>query len=677
MKHRLLFLLILFSISAQAQTSAGILDPSRAIDWSKAGIVGGIPSGSWAQCGSTIPAGSSAATIQNTINNCPANHYVLLGAGTFNLSTGLNMKSNVVLRGAGANQTFLTFTGTVSCYSAVAAICITGDLYTYSNSGNNYPGQPNGATWSGGYSQGATSITLTNVGSTGIVNGQYIYLDQANDTSIGSGLFICDETSPACSSEGGAPGMTRNGVNYSQLQVVQVTAGCASKCIGVGPFTLTISPGLYGSNWRSSQTPNAWWPSATMQYAGVENMSINNQTGMGDNGETIGIFNASNCWVSGVALLHGGRAHIWIIQGAHNQIQSNYFYQTQDAQSQSYGVELDMTSDNLVVNNIMQQVTAPLMGGAQFGNSLAYNYMINDYQTVSASCMYPVDYSHDAGAEYNLLEGNFAEVLEADVVHGTQGLNTLFRNVVTGYELGKSCATIALTFDPFSRFENVVGNVLGTPGKTITYQNDPNQEFVVYDIGQAHQIAADPVVGTTMLRWGNYDNVTGAVRWCGNSSNTGWATACGGASEVPTGISSYRNAVPSLGDKGTGQNPMPASFIYSSAPSWWPSGKPWPAIGPDVTNGNLGQCSGGSYASLFATASGQCNGGTFSANVNGGHANSIPAQDCYLNVMHGPLDGSGGGLSFNASQCYGSSGTSGGGGGTSPGVPTGLTATAK
>jgi hypothetical protein len=675
MKRRVLFFLILFSISAFGQKWSSILDPSRAIDWSKAGVVGGIPSASWAQCGSTISAGSSAATIQSAINSCPANHYVQLGAGTFNLTNGLSMRSNVVLRGMGASQTTLSFTGTVGCFYGGAAICISGDLTTYGNSDNPNTGRPGGtnaANWTAGYGQGTTQITVANIGSTGITNGQYIYLDQANDTSVGSNLFICDLQAP-CSIEGGSPGQTIGGVDYSQLQVVQVTAGCATACKGSGSFNLTISPGLYGTNWSSSHNPTAWWPLAMMQYAGVENLTINNRTGMGDNGSTINLFNTTNSWVSGVSMLHGGRASVWIMLGAHNTIQNSYFYQTQDAASQSYGIEEDLASDNLVVNNIMQQVTAPLMGGAQFGNTFAYNFETNHYQTQSANCMYPSEIAHDAAAEYNLWEGNVGEDVEADVVHGTSGVNTLFRNALTGYELGKSCTTIAVLFDPYNRDENVVGNVLGTPGKTVTYQNDSNQEFTIFSLGLAHgNINNDPVVQQTLLRWGNYDNVTGAVRWCGNSSNTGWSTTCQGTSEVPTGISSYKNAVPSFGDTGSGQSSMTASFIYSSTPSWWPSGKPWPPIGPDVTSGNMGQCSGGNYASLMATASGQCTGGGFSAHVNGGHANSIPAMDCYLNVLSGPPDGSGNALNFDASACYGSTG---GGGGTPPAPPKGLTAT--
>ena len=137
------------------------------------------------------------------------------------------------------------------------------------------------------------------------------------------------------------------------------------------------------------------------------------------------------------------------------------------------------------------------------------------------------------------------------------------------------------------------------------------------------------------MRWGNYDVVTGAVRWCGNSSDPGWTTTCGGTSEVPTSLSKYANAVPAT-------TTLPASFYLSTKPAWWPSGKAWPPIGPDVTGGNA-------------------------PNV-GGHAYTIPAQDCYLHVMGGAANGTGAVLNFNASRCYGSSSV------TLPVPPTGLQA---
>ena len=41
--------------------------------------------------------------------------------------------------------------------------------------------------------------------------------------------------------------------------------------------------------------------------------------------------------------------------------------------------------------------------------------------------------------------------------------------------------------------------------------------------------------------------------------------------------------------------------------------------------------------------------------VGGGLVASLPAMDCYLNVMKGPVNGTGGPLTFDSSACYGSS----------------------
>jgi hypothetical protein len=140
----------------------------------------------------------------------------------------------------------------------------------------------------------------------------------------------------------------------------------------------------------------------------------------------------------------------------------------------------------------------------------------------------------------------------------------------------------------------------------------------------------DSLVATTAMFWGNWDTATAAVRW--------------NASEVPTGLSSYSNAVPS-------SQTLPASFYYSSKPSWWPSGKAWPPIGPDVRGGNVGQCSGGTYNSSEAFANSQCTGGTLTA-IAGGMVVSIPAMDCYFSVMGGVANGTGKPLAFDSNACY-------------------------
>src|SRR5260370_30908861 len=102
---------------AHAQAWFGILSPSRAIDWSNAGIPGGIPNRT-SICAtinaSTYGNGSSDSTsgIQSALNNCPSGQVVSLSTGTFLVNGQLNIPSNVTLRGQGANLTILNAKGT-------------------------------------------------------------------------------------------------------------------------------------------------------------------------------------------------------------------------------------------------------------------------------------------------------------------------------------------------------------------------------------------------------------------------------------------------------------------------------------------------------------------------------------------------------------------------------------
>src|SRR5437899_8675883 len=79
------------TVRAAGEPWSGILDPSRAIDWSHAGVPGGIPNRT-TLCASLNP-GSTAAQVEAAIAACPAGQVVFLKNGTFTLSAGLNMKS--------------------------------------------------------------------------------------------------------------------------------------------------------------------------------------------------------------------------------------------------------------------------------------------------------------------------------------------------------------------------------------------------------------------------------------------------------------------------------------------------------------------------------------------------------------------------------------------------------
>jgi hypothetical protein len=637
------------SVSSNPQPWTGVLDPSRAIDWSSAGVSGGIPSGAWTQCGSTIPAYSgSATTINNAIAACSANQYVQLGAGTFNLTSGIDFaaKPNVALRGAGADQTDLVFSGSASCGGTSSSVCMRSSDINWKS------GPTNLANWTAGYAKGTTAITLDSVQNLKV--GSPIILDQLNSTQDDGSILVTDSTtalpftSPGIagpySLQGNGGGAQRSG--RQQEQIVTVT-GCAgvttagSLCSGSN-VSVTISPGIYMANWTSASSPQAWWATTPALQEGLENVTVDSTS----NSQVVGveIFNCLNCWVKGVRGIDSARAHVQMQYSARTTVRDSYFFLTQNTSTSSYGVECYGGSDALVENNIFQAVASPeVLNGSCSGAVFGYNFSINNYYSSSSLYNQNAKGDHTSGIDTGLYEGNYGNIINVDVIHGTHNLMTYFRNRLTGpqpvcYSSGSSYATATfgtcnnnlqpMSIDAFSRFYNVVGNVLGTTGTNTTYINSGS--FPILSLGGGNSangvtVPQDPNVQTTLMLWGNYDTANAAVRFV--------------SGEVPSALSgtqaAYSNPIPS-------SQVLPASFYYSSMPSWWPSAKAWPPIGPDVSGGNI-------------------------LGV-GGHANTIPAQDCFQNLMGGPSNGTGPVLTFNASACYAPSGT------TPPlSPPTGLT----
>jgi hypothetical protein len=682
---------------SQAQLWSGVIAPARGTDWTSAGVPGGIPSGSWTQCGATISAYSGTANAINAaISNCGTNQYVLLGPGTFTLTSSIAFggKSFVALRGSGANSTFLVFTS-----ESAASPCNTGHTQGVGMCGTQayYPAlpPPNIYNWTAGYAQGSNQITLSSVANIQLLGSgtspTFLVLNQDDDGYTGlpatggpvdnGNYFVCADWwtgTVGCTANGpdGSLGTTLN--NRWQEEVAVATAinqgGCGATCV-------TISPSLRHPNWRSGQTPTLWL-TASVQQEGLENLSIDVQNISGDLG--VGIWGCYQCWVSGTRVMNFYNFGVFISESVHSTIQNSYFYN--GAGPDPYGIlDQGLTADCLFINNIFQAVRSPIVyNGSDSASVIAYNFAVNDQNnTGSGDAMFQAFWAHAAGDDFQLFEGNISPGPVLDNLHGTHLNSTEFRNFSTGWE---SCAngncgtyntkdfgTTPVPYGYGARYGAVIGNVAGTPGFHTVYQSTLfGGQYVIDNFGYGNPdvpppgcngnggcpLPPDPLVASTMLRWGNWDVVTGAVRWCGNSSDTGWSTTCNSTSEVPTGAPVYPNPVPTLGDTGANQGPLPKSFLYSSTPSWWPSSIPWPPIGPDVTAGNVGICTGklntpGQFAGVPATSSAQCTGTSLNANALGGHVNAIPAMSCYLNVMGGLPDGTGSALAFNANTCYG------------------------
>lgn len=627
-------LLFVFASAAHAQLWSGILSPTSgagactldpssatagcAIDWTQTGIPGGIPSGSWTQSGSTITSTGSdqSSQIQTALNGCGPNHYVLLASGTFVINTDVVVPSNCELRGSGANHTILSVNGS----SLTAPVCLGSCAY-------NTPGGSPLATFttiSSGATAGSTSITLASV--TGVSTGTYLVIAETNNsawvTNVGS-----EGTCTWC--DGWTNGTQARG------QIVEVE--------GVAGSVVTISPGLYTAY---TQSPIAVPFTAEAKFAGARDLQVySNNTGY-----TNAFFmdRCAYCWFRGVESNYTDGNMLEMSWSYRSEVRDSYF---SNAYQHGAGTDSDVfidykTSASQVVNNIIERGHNSIMlnwGAA--GNVVAYNYTEGAYDAGGSNWTYDGIVMHGAHPQFNLIEGNVSPRYNPDNIWGSSSHNTNFRNWLEGVVLvcnplattrtAVTCGSPAVSFqvayadaiNALSWYDNFVGDVTGSVRQ---------QNALAYGSGTMTHLGVlvwpTSVVfdgDTTNMMFG-YDAHADDGTTPGDNVNP-YTTAL--IYNSYTFSTTATNCVLS-GSSSTCSTSLPASFYLSSKPTWWTTGIPWPAIGPDVTGGT----GPGGHTSLTA---------------------SNPAQNCYLNTMGGSEGGINSPLTFNANTCYTSTPTVG------------------
>ena len=409
--------------------------------------------------------------------------------------------------------------------------------------------------------------------------------------------------------------------------ITSVTAGGRGSC-PAGDTCYQIDPPLEMPNWRTSQAPGVWWAGSQMaQYIGIEDLTTDltsDGTAVPKGGGTArsGIrFNFSNnSWVKNVRVINIGRNAVGLLYSMHISVVDNYFYGTKGSESTAYTVESQIGSgSNLVQNNICQHVVSCLMTGVTSGSVFAYNYMIDSGYDAGGGTLtrtgvkMPMMTENHETSWYNLFEGNDSPGVNSDSTHGSAGMETSFRSRIVGQDYPvKAYGLKAVDVGAFNRAYNFVGDIIGTLGTQAVYEGTGPSLNPVWAIGHSQAVptvvSSDSVAVKSLLRWGNYDVVTGAVRWCGDSPSNTWSTLCDGTPEIPTTGFRFINGNPVPSSK-----TLPASFYLPEQPSFWATRwgtPPWPAIGPDVR------------------------GGTAPDGV-GGYSYAIPAQLCYANT---PID---------------------------------------
>jgi hypothetical protein len=603
-------LLFVCNAAHPQQPWSSILNSSRAIDWSHAGLPAKFPDGEttpnpWtpptrpacnsAQAGLTVPVASGTAfgidgTQSNTVlwamKNCasanPGGSYLQLAAGSFTVSSTayLSNAPYTTLRGSGPMST------TITSNSAIQ----------FGSSGGN-----GGGTLNASPSAGATSVTLTGVSGATPTVGTLAWFNQCdtgwsgvtqptsgyNSCTSGSysdngAIFVCGGTT-TCNSNGSGSGA---GGQTSQEQFVTITSVTNN---GGGSYTIGFSPGLYLPNWSTARTASMYWqPSSIGNGIGLEDMTIV----FNGSGGQVQLLDSYASWVKGVRFI-GATNGLYEIAYSKNALFVNNYLFGATPSSMSTVSQIGsarFASDNLLLNNIAEEGGFLEGQGSLTGDVYAYNYSKN----VSTPYVQATDYQHDnwsSGVAFVLNEGNQVNSIIDDDTWGTGNLNTFFRNWVSCDEepyvySGISGSGIAV--DAYHRFDNAVGNVIGGTPQCNTYSSSSN--------GSAFRINyqnTDSLAGTTLLRWYNYDTINGNTR-CQSS-------------EVPTSLSGnavpFENAVP-------GSCSAPASFYMNSITShpsggtglsWWKvctnwttfptscagsTTEPFPSAGPDVKGGD-------------------------------------------------------------------------------------------
>ncbi|MBN1569576.1 MAG: hypothetical protein JXA73_17155 [Acidobacteria bacterium] len=516
--------------------SQDIIPSDRRIDWSYAGIPGGIPNRTTI-CktidSATYGNGSTDATsaIQAALNNCPADQVVYLPAGIYQILGTLTLRSHTTLRGAGQGITILRRSG-----------ASTSNIIQVSNgTWDALIGSPDTRSIASAVKD-ARTVTLSST--SGISVGDVLLLNQIN-----SGDVVNAGTNGKCTFCGLSSG------DRSLGQFVEVSAIMGNQVSITTPLHWTYDTSL---------APYAYviHGSAITRWAGIESMTIT-QSSTPPNAASSEIF-----WQ--------GMQYGWVRNVEFNNMYSNaimtyYAFQCEFSHNNihdslshgvggGYGIALSMySSNNLIENNILANMSEPVLTGTcASGNVVAYNYTIGNYYEDSYWAIGSPAVNHGTHPKMNLFEGNIGHMWDGDFIWGSSSHNTMFRSYQDGAQPDTTKNNAAVRLAGWNRYHNIVGSILGTPGKSNAYEATSrtgydNNKLYIWVLGITDSTSDpafdDPQVSATIYRHGNYDYVTNSAIW----------------------------------DSGNSNHALPNSLYLSAKPSWWCSEAVWPPIGPDVT----------------------------------------------------------------------------------------------
>jgi hypothetical protein len=538
-------------------TSSGDIIPAdRSMDWTVAGIPGGIPKRTTI-C-STLTPGATSAEINAAIDACPPDQVVYAPAGVYPLDATIGSGSHgeVVLRGDGPGKTVFRFGG--------------GTAVSFGSA--DWP--PPAATTPivSGATKKSTTIT---VDSTSATSGHGAF-------SIGGFIRLEAGQNPPYVHDLGV-----DKYNQNLSMTFRVTS--------LTPNTVTFEPPLPFD--LSPYTPMvAVFAIAPLTGVGLESFTIDLQ---GSGGYGVALTQMWGSWMHDVEIEKSAHHVIALYTVLQSEVSHCNFHDTVATGPDTEGLDFYMYVDwNLVENNIVYKAGGINLGdweGGNVGNVVAYNFAYATSADGSGTtAMSDIDLNHASNNILNLVEGNVVGGVVVDGYFGSASHYTIFRNWLTATHPTATNSLHAIWLKHFSDYFNVVGNVLGTSAFPTMGSVDGNGHATggFYDAPQTSNYDDGAGTGVQTIyelgfpNMGNTDfSGTIAAKSPIDYSSQGSSLAMAQAADLNVAATLLRHANYDyfhraiVYDAQIAQHQLPDSLVHAAKPAWFGS-LAWPPFDP-------------------------------------------------------------------------------------------------
>lgn len=358
---------------------------ARLTDWSRAGLRDTLPvSQNYIDFALSGGIGDGVtpnnSVLQTLLSTASGPTVIYFPAGNYLFTTAINLPDGIILRGAGSDQSVLTF--------------------------NLNGGGANLITISGS----STSVTST-FSTTAVRGSNIIRVANTANFSIGDFVYVKDNDSS---------------IVFSSW--AYGSAGQVNRIESITGDTLVLRDALR-RNYSLNKNPivKKILPAS---FCGLECLKIDRLDATTSQTSAVAITYARDCWVKAVESNNCNFAHVEISWSTDIEISGCYFHHAfaYGGGGQGYGVAIQYASGNcLITNNCFNHLRHSILfqAGAN-GNVASYNYSTDPYWTSFPSNSAGDIVMHGNYPYCNLIEGNITQNIVVDASHGINGPDNLF-----------------------------------------------------------------------------------------------------------------------------------------------------------------------------------------------------------------------------------------------------------